>query len=589
MPRDNISRTSPARANDSIAPEGGAFERFRRLSYELLKFSTQGLLRKDFLPKISETIREHSGCDAVELWVKEGSDKHFRCSVTHSNRMPFGFILVPCPLGEETDPPIDGPDIFRMERLCCDIVNGTVDSTHVRVTERGSCWIGSVAGEDREHLTTPDPAPTGPVSSYYHSIVIFPIRLEQECIGILQLKSRRKGFFPLREIAFFEDITTVLGVAVSHQYTQIELRERIKEITCLYGIARVIAQPEASFDEIIQGIVNLLPPAWLYPEITCAQIVLDGRSYATPGFREGPYQQVSDIIVGRKKVGCVMVLYLEKKLTLDEGPFMVEERSLIDSVAREVAIFYERSRAEAERKSLQEQLRHADRLATIGELAAGVAHELNEPLGNILGFAQLAQKTPGLTSQVAKDLKNIETASLNAREIIKKLMTFARQLPPRKIPVDLNSMIGDSISFFEARCAKSDIRLVRRFAEGLPEITLDPGQINQVFVNLVVNAMQAMPEGGTLTIETRERGHGIAISVEDTGVGIAKELQKQIFLPFFTTKDINEGTGLGLAVVHGIVTSHGGSISVESEAGTGARFQIWLPLVQPSRNTEEQE
>jgi two-component system NtrC family sensor kinase len=589
MSSDHISRTSSAQTKGSASPGGNDFERFRRLSYELLKYSTQGFLRKDFLPKISETIREYSGCDATELWVKEGSDKHFRCSVTKSNRMPFGFILVPCPLGEETDPPLDNPDTFRMEQLCCDIINGTADSSRARITERGSCWIGAAAGEDRGYRDSPVPAPAGPVSSYYHSIAIIPIRLEEECIGLLQLKSRKHGFFSLRQIAFFEDISTVFGVAVSHQYTQIELRERIKEITCLYGIARVIAQPEAPFDHIIQGIVNLLPPAWLYPEVTCAQIVLDGRSYATAGFRETPYRQVSDIIVDNNNVGFVAVVYLEKKLTLDEGPFLVEERSLINSVAREVAIFYERSRAEAEKESLQEQLRHADRLATIGQLAAGVAHELNEPLGNILGFAQLAKKSPDLTDQLATDLNYIESASLSAREIIKKLMTFARQLPPKKAPRDLNKMIQDSLSFFEARCVKADIRLVTRFADALPEIIVDPGQINQVLVNLVVNAMQAMPEGGTLNVETRNSDRGITIDVADTGTGMTEDLKKQIFLPFFTTKDINEGTGLGLAVVHGIVTSHGGNISVESEVGKGTRFHIWLPLVQPDRHSEEQK
>lgn len=589
MSSDRNPRTGFTQTNDPASPRINDFERFRHLSYELLKYSTQGLLRKDFLPKVSETIREHSGGDVAELWVKEGSDKHFRCSVTKSNRMPFGFILVPCPLGEEIDPLLDNADTFRMERLCCDIINGTADSSHARITERGSCWIGEVPGEDRGYRNSLAPAPYESVSSYYHSIAIVPIRLEQECIGLLQLKSRKRGFFPLQEIEFFEDISTVLGVAVSHQYTQIELRERIKEITCLYGIARVIAQPEASFDQIIQGIVNLLPPAWLYPEITCAQIVLNGRSYTTAGFRETPYQQLSDIMVDNKKVGFVAIVYLEKRLTLDEGPFLVEERSLIDSVAREVAIFYERSRAEVEKESLQEQLRHADRLATIGQLAAGVAHELNEPLSNILGFAQLAKKSPDLTDQVEKDLKNIERASLYAREIIKKLMTFARQLPPRKIPVDLNSMIEDSISFFEARCVKADIRLITRLADSLPKITLDPGQINQVLVNLIVNAMQAMPEGGILTVETQTSGKGIAIGVTDTGIGMADDLQNQIFLPFFTTKDINEGTGLGLAVVHGIVTSHDGTISVESKAGQGTRFHIWLPLVQQDRCNEEEE
>jgi signal transduction histidine kinase len=540
---------------------------------------------------VSERIKEYSGCDAIELWVKDDPDKHFRCSVTGPKKMPFGFILVPCPLGEEAAVSLDSGNELGMERLCCDVVNGAVDELRSYITERGSFWTGNASkvvcsydsgkmAYSPRSLCIPGP---------YNSIAIMPIRLDEECIGILQLKSKKTRFFSVTDIDFYEDISEILGVALSHQYAQIELRERIKEITCLYGIARVVAQPGALFDEIIKNIANLLPPAWLFPEITCARIVLDGRSWATEGFRESPYRQVSDVIVQDTKVGFVEVAYLQKKLTLDEGPFLAEERSLIDSVAREVAVYYERAKAEEEKASLQEQLRHADRLATIGQLAAGVAHELNEPLGNILGFAQLAKKSPELPEQVEKDLKNIESASLHAREIIKKLMTFARQLPSQKTLVNLNDVVTDGIYFFEARCAKADIELAYRLAFDLPKIAADPGQINQVLVNLVVNAIQAMPNGGVLTVETRLNDDGICLVVEDTGAGISEDIKSQIFLPFFTTKDINEGTGLGLAVVHGIVTSHGGRITVETEKGKGTRFLICLPLADSESLNERKE
>ncbi len=433
------------------------FERFRQLSHELLKYATRGLLRKDFLPKVSEKIMTFSGADATELWVKEDPHKHFRCSLTRSTKMPFGFILVPCPLGEETTAPPDTGGELSMERLCCDVINGSIGTSSPHVTARGSFWTddASRAMSLEENVAQPSFSRELSLPGPYMSIALIPIRIEQECIGLLQLKSKKKGFFSIHDLSFYEDISEILGVALSHQYAQIELRERVKELTCLYGIARVVAQSGVSFDEIIQDIANLLPPAWLYPEIACARIVLDGRSYSTEGFRETPYRQISDVVVDNRKVGFVEVAYLEKKLTLDEGPFLAEERSLIDSVAREVAIFYQRTRADEEKASLQDQLRHADRLATIGQLAAGVAHELNEPLGNILGFAQLAKKAPDLPAQVEKDLKSIESASLHAREIIRKLMTFSRQLPPKKAPANLNDVVRDGLYFFEARCVES--------------------------------------------------------------------------------------------------------------------------------------
>jgi two-component system NtrC family sensor kinase len=138
----------------------------------------------------------------------------------------------------------------------------------------------------------------------------------------------------------------------------------------------------------------------------------------------------------------------------------------------------------------------------------------------------------------------------------------------------------------EAHCAKAGTRIVRELAPDLPEIQADPAQLKQVFVNLVVNAVQAMPAGGTLTVGTQVVDAMVSLVIKDTGSGINEETLPKIFLPFFTTKDVSEGTGLGLAVVHGIVTSHGGSIEVQSQPGAGSRFEVRLPITQ-TEQTEE--
>ena len=245
-----------------------------------------------------------------------------------------------------------------------------------------------------------------------------------------------------------------------------------------------------------------------------------------------------------------------------------------------MTLIIERREAEKDKSKLQDQLRHADRLATIGQLAAGVAHELNEPLGNILGFAQLVKKCPGLPSQVEKDIEQIVAASLHAREVIKKLLLSARQMPLKTTQVNLNQVVEDGLYLLEARCAKRGIELVRSLSPDLPEITADPAQLNQILVNLVVNSAQVMPEGGRLTVGTLAREDHVSLIVEDTGIGMSEEVIKQIFIPFFTTKDVDQGTGLGLAVVHGIVTSHGGTIKVESKVGRGTRFEVQLPITE---------
>jgi len=356
------------------------------------------------------------------------------------------------------------------------------------------------------------------------------------------------------------------------------LRERVKELTCLYAISQMAGQPDISLKEILQGIVDILPPAWQYPEITFAKIMFDGASYTTPAFHEGCHRQTADIIVDGVSRGTIEMVYTEEKSHADEGPFLKEERNLINAVAKQVALIIERKEAEEDKLKLHAQLRHADRLATIGMLAAGVAHELNEPLGNILGFAQLSKKCPGIPSPAKNDIEKIEAASLHARDIIKKLLVFARQRPLKKSRVNLNQVVQDSFYFFSARCAKEGIELVQALSPNLPEIIADPALLNQVLVNLVVNASQSMSGGGRITVSTRSCDENIYLTVKDNGPGISKEVLEKIFVPFFTTKDVGEGTGLGLPVVHGIVTSHGGTIDVDSKVDYGTRFEIRLPI-----------
>lgn len=370
---------------------------------------------------------------------------------------------------------------------------------------------------------------------------------------------------------------------MNHQKTRIQitetaLRERIKELSCLYGISKVAQNPDLSLEEVLLEIVKLLPPAWQYPKITCACIKLDQITYTTPELRMGVHKQTAEIVIDTQHRGLVEVIYTEKMPDEAEGPFLNEERNLIDSVAEQVATIIENREAEEEKERLQQQLRHADRLATIGQLASGVAHELNEPLGNILGFAQLALKDSGMPEQPMKDLKKIISASLHAREVIRKLLIFARQAWSERCTINMNRIVEEALYFFEARCAKAGIELIQSLEPGIPEIEGDPLQLNQVLVNLMTNSIQAMTKGGRLSISTSSESETVTLIVEDTGEGMGRDVIQRIFEPFFTTKDVNEGTGLGLSVVHGIVTSHKGTIEVQSKEGEWTRFEIRLPI-----------
>ncbi len=564
----------PARRN--------ALEDFRSLSHQIMQLGLRGLLRIDFINEASKILLEFSGCDTVQMWLKERG-KYYCGEVSRSKKRPFHFeIMQTIKSGERRIIPKLREKSY-LEQLCRDIILKKFNPSLPFFTKSGSFWTGNVENSftllPMQKMNAYAGKPI--IDGNYRSLALIPISVENENIGLVQLRSTSSDFLTQKDVEFYEGVVHTLGIALVHRHAQVELRERVKELTCLYGIAKLVERARTSLEEILQGIVELLPAAWLYPEIAVARIILDGHSYSTPNFREGVQKQVADIIVDGDKRGIVEVAYPEQKPELDEGPFLKEERNLIDTIAKEVSLIIERKQTEQDREKLQEQLRHADRLATIGQLSAGVAHELNEPISSVLGFSQLIQKYPKLSKQVKQDIEKIMKASLHAREVVKKLMLFARQVPPQKIQVNLNQIVEESLYFLESRCSKEGIKVIRQLSSDLPEVTADPAQMTQILVNLAVNAIQAMPEGGRLTIQTKASDRFVSLIVEDTGVGIKESIMKQIFLPFFTTKDVSKGTGLGLPVVHGIVTSHGGSINADSKVGQGTRFEIQLPIAEP--------
>ena len=358
------------------------------------------------------------------------------------------------------------------------------------------------------------------------------------------------------------------------------LRERVKELDCIYGIARVAARWNTEFEQDLQDIVGLLPAAWLRPEAATARVTIDGKDYVASGFSTGEHRLEAQITVNGEPRGAVEVFYRGPQPPMDEGPFLEEERRLINAVARLLGLLVERRDVAHVRAGIEERLQQADRLATIGLLAAGVAHELNEPLSSILGFAQLLKRSTALPEQDERDVTRIVSGALYARDVVRKLLMFARRAPTTKTEIDLNTdAVADVLSLFEDRCAKDGVELVRALAPDLPRIVADPAQMKQMIVNLVVNALQAMPKGGTLTVSTRGDKDRVFVVVEDTGVGMTKEVMGKAFLPFFTTKGPGQGTGLGLAVVHGIAAAHQGLVRVDSRPGHGSRFEVELPIV----------
>jgi hypothetical protein len=232
-----------------------------------------------------------------------------------------------------------------------------------------------------------------------------------------------------------------------------------------------------------------------------------------------------------------------------------------------------------ERISLEEQLQQTDKLSSIGLLAAGVAHEVNTPLAGISSYSQMLMQQIPETDPRRQLLEKIHRQTSRASSIVNNLLNFSRVSDSRYVPVDLNRVIDDTIQLLEAQLRNTEIEVVRRYTGDLPLAPVNAPKMQQVLMNLILNARDAMPHGGRLEISTEASDDSVIINLRDTGVGIAPDHLTKIYDPFFTTKQIGKGTGLGLAVSYGIIRDHGGHINAESKLGEGTNFQIVLPLV----------
>jgi two-component system, NtrC family, sensor kinase len=226
----------------------------------------------------------------------------------------------------------------------------------------------------------------------------------------------------------------------------------------------------------------------------------------------------------------------------------------------------------------------SQRQASVGRLAAGVAHEINNPLTGVLTYTHMLLRRSELAEDVRGDLQVIAEATERVRKIVKGLLDFSRQTKIDPEPTDINRLAASATTLIENQALMKGVAIRLNPGENLPELIVDRSQIQGVLINMVINALDATPPGGTIRVFTasgytgQPSGRkGVEITIADTGSGIAPENLDRIFDPFFTTKAVGQGTGLGLAVSLGIVQRHGGHIRVQSEPGKGTRFFIWLP------------
>lgn len=233
-------------------------------------------------------------------------------------------------------------------------------------------------------------------------------------------------------------------------------------------------------------------------------------------------------------------------------------------------------------RAAENRLIQAAKLAAVGEMAAGIAHELNNPLTTVTGFTELILEDLPADSSNRTELEMVQREARRATDVVRRLLDFSRQGERTRTRADLNEIVEDVVALTHHLIQTSGVQLILEPDGEIPWVSVDRNQMKQVLLNLIHNALQAMPTGGSLFLSTetrvREDRPWVVISVRDTGTGISAEDRERVFEPFFTTKGERGGTGLGLSVTYGIVTDHGGVIDVESEPGNGSTFTVWLPL-----------
>ena len=354
-----------------------------------------------------------------------------------------------------------------------------------------------------------------------------------------------------------------------------KLQERVKELSCLYEVSSAIRKHTGSISETLEEICNITKQAWLYPQDAVVHLELGNHRIVTSGIPSQFIQQKSDIILFEEVKGFLKVYYDTQKIK--KARFLKEEQKLLNKIAIEISEFFERREIIKKEEVLKRSAERNDRLSILGEITAGIAHELNTPLGNILGFAELI-KSSSKEFQTQRDIEKILKAGIHSREVVKKLMFFACEMPQHKEFILIKPVVDQALKLLEPNFRKGKIDYNFQIDNPRLEAQLDSIQFTQVLFNLLINAIYIAPENSKILIEISNDLENFILEIKDQGPGIPSNLKAKVFEPFFSTKPVGEGSGLGLSVVHGIIKSHRGEIITYDNEPQGTVFQIKIPL-----------
>ena len=412
----------------------------------------------------------------------------------------------------------------------------------------------------------------------YKGLAIVPLARRGERIGAVAIVAREERVFSSADLERIEALADLLSVSLENAELVETLRQTEWRFRTLFRSA-----PDAVFTVLESGKireandavrdVTAVDPQQVVGRSLSELVVDDDRERLVAALRGSFEGRAGRIEVSFAPRGSGAESATPRLVSLAMTKLPEADPATVLIIGRDIT---------GERE-MRQRLMESDRLAAVGELVAGVAHEVNNPLSSISAFAQLLLRDDGLSSPQRDSIEVIRSETTRASYVVKDLLAFARRSEPRREPVDVNSVVERTLRLRSYQFAASRVTVETRLAEDLPAVLGDARQLQQVCLNLVTNAAQAMAPrgGGALTIVTRAESDGreVVLEVSDTGPGIPEGVRARIFEPFFTTKAEGEGTGLGLSVSYGIVGSHGGSIVIASSSPAGTTFRVTIPAL----------
>ena len=374
-----------------------------------------------------------------------------------------------------------------------------------------------------------------------------------------------------------------------------DLAERVKELDCLYGISKVVDKTD-SIDDILQGVVDLLPASWQYPEVTCARIRLRKKQFETANFRETEWRQAESITANGRVLGRVEVCYLTRKPQLDEGPFLSEERHLIHAVAERLGKVIARKQAEERLRSLYRRERHLREglqmeMRSRVDMTRQLVHELKTPLTSLVATSQLLRDEARdealrkLAGYVWDSARRLDSRVNELHDLAKGELGM---LEVEVGPFELGGLLQSVLDETKALADQSGVAVELRIEAPLPAVRGDAARVRQVVLNLLSNVFKYAAESGTVTVSASGGESFVTVEVHDQGPGISRQQQKYLFDSYYAPVHRGRrtgGLGIGLSLCKVLVELQGGKIWVRSRPGKGASFFFTLPALQADATT----